>query len=79
MQSRRTHLRKASILRAVFHSLPDVDSTGMAALAFSAGMRRRAEALRAELKSVNDPGGLKRHDGRGGLDEALVMDSRTEV
>ena len=59
LQSSHTHLWKASILPAVFHSLPDIDQTEMPDLAFPVGMRRRAEALRAELKTVNDPGAEK--------------------
>lgn len=56
LQSRRTHLWKASILPAVFHSLPAIDPDEMPVLAFPAGMRRRAEALPAELKVMNDLG-----------------------
>ena len=59
LQSSRTHLWKASILPAIFHSLPDIDPSEMPALAFPVGMRRRAEGLRAELKTVNDPGAEK--------------------
>ena len=59
LQSSRTHLWKASILPAIFHSLPHIDPSEMPALAVPVGMRRRAEALRAELKSVDDPGAGK--------------------
>ena len=59
LQSRRTHLWKASILPAVFHSLPDVDPADMPLLAFPAAMRRRAESLPVELEVVNDAGAEK--------------------
>jgi hypothetical protein len=44
---------------AVFHSLSDVDPDELSVLAFPAGMRRRAEALPAELEVVNDTGAGK--------------------
>lgn len=59
LQSRRTHLWKASILPAVFHSLPDINPAEMPDLAAPVEMRRRAEDLPAELKVVNDPGAGK--------------------
>lgn len=59
LQSRRTHLWKASILPAVFHSLPDADPTELPLLAFPAVMRKRAEALPAELEILNDVGAEK--------------------